>query len=58
MLFNSLPHDKNSAWCKSKAFAGNKLDVVKMIIFLIERLENKVFPKPSSLGSLKVGIVW
>ena len=60
---------------KSKAFADDKLNVARMMISLLGRVENtvgkgenagyqhfllflKCFPKPSSLGSLKVGIVW
>ena len=58
-----------------KGFADEKLNVVKMMISLLDRVENTVgkgenadyqhfllfaqcFQKPSSLGSLKVGIVW
>ena len=54
---------------KLKAFADTKLNVAKMTISLYDRVENTVgkgenanfpqyFPKPSSLGSLKVWIVW
>ena len=52
-----------------KEFADAKFKVAKMIISLLDRVENtvgkreRVFTsifsfKPSSLGSLKVGIVW
>ena len=60
---------------KLKAFADNKLNVARIIISLVDRVENTVgkgenagyqhflllpqcFPEPSSLWSLKVGIVW
>ena len=60
---------------KLKAFADNKLNVDKMTISVLDRVENtegkvenagyqhflvfpQCFPEPSSLGSLKVGIVW
>ena len=60
---------------KLKAFADDKLNIVKMAISLFDKVENSVgkgenvgyqyfllltqcFPKSSSLGSLKVGIVW
>ena len=60
---------------KLKKIADDKLDVVKMMIALLDRVENTVgkgenagyqhfllfppcFPNPSSLASLKVGIVW
>ena len=63
------------AWSKLKAFADDKIDAVKMMISLIDRLENtggigenagnqhfllfpQCFPNPSSIGSLKVCIVW
>ena len=39
---NSLPNDKILAWSKLKAFADDKLHVVKIIIFLFDRLENTV----------------
>ena len=59
---------------KLKAFADDKLNDARMIISLVDRVENTVgkrenagyhhfllfpecFPKPSSLGSLKWGIV-
>ena len=38
--FNPLPNDKILAWSKLKAFADNKLDVVKMMISLLDRVEN------------------
>ena len=75
IFFNPLPDDKIVDWSKLKAFADDKMDVVKMTISLFDRVENSVgkgenagyqhfllppqcFPKPSFLGSLKVGIVW
>ena len=42
MLLNSLPHDKISDWSKLKEFADDKLAVVKMMIFVFDRLENTV----------------
>ena len=39
---NSLLNDKTLAWSKLKAFADDKLDVVKMMISLFESLENTV----------------
>ena len=73
--FNSLPNDKILDVTKLKAFADDKLNIVKTMISLYNREENTVekgenvgyqhfllfeqcFPKPSSSGSLKVGIVW
>ena len=73
--FNSFPNDKIADVTKLKAFADDKLNVARMMISLLDRIENTVgkeenagyqhfllslqcFPKPSSLGSLKVGIVW
>ena len=60
---------------KLKAHADDKLNVAKMMISLLDGVQNTVgkeenagyqhfllfpqcFPKPSSLGSLKVGTVW
>ena len=37
---NPLPNDKISAWSKLKAFADEKLDVVKMMISLLDSVEN------------------
>ena len=72
MHFNSLPNEKILDATKFKAFADDKSIVAKMISFFYrikkEKGENAgyqhyllfppYFPKPSSLGSLKVGIVW
>ena len=75
LVFNPLPNDNILDMTKLKAFADDKLKVVKMEIFIFDRVENTVgkgenavykhfllfpqcFPKPSCLGSLKVGIVW
>ena len=71
--FGPLPNDKFLDVTKLKAFAGDKLNVAKMAIFLIDRAENTVgkgenagyqhyllpqcFLKLSSLGSLKVRIM-
>ena len=39
---NSLPNDKISDWSKLKAFADNKIKILKMIIFVFDRVENIV----------------
>ena len=74
-IINSLPNDKILHVTKLKAFADDKLNFVKTMVSLYNRLDSAVgkgenagyqhfllfqqcFPKPSSLGSLKVGIVW
>ena len=41
-VFNSLPNDKILAWSKLKAFVDDKIDVVKMMISLFDKLENTV----------------
>ena len=67
--FYSLPNDNILAWSKLEAFAHDKIGVLRMVISLFDRVENNVekgenedyqhcFPKPFSLGSLKVRIVW
>ena len=60
---------------KLKGFADDKLNIARMMLSLLDRVENTVgqeenagylhfllflqcFTKPSSLGLLKVGIVW
>ena len=40
--FNPLPNDKILDMTKLKAFADNKLKVVKMKIFIFDRVENTV----------------
>ena len=40
--FYSLPYDKILAWSKLEAFAEDKTDVVKMMISLLDRVENSV----------------
>ena len=74
MLFNRLPNNKILDMTKLRAFAGDKLNALKIMISHFDRIENTVgkgenagyqhfllfphcFPKPSFLGSLKVGIV-
>ena len=74
-LFNPLPNDKILDMTKLKAFADDKLNIDKITISVLDRAENtegkgesagyqhfllypQCFPRPSSLGSLKVGIVW
>ena len=39
---NSLPNNKISAWSKLKAFADDKIVVVKKVISLLDRVENTV----------------
>ena len=71
--FNHLPNDKFCDKTKLKGFADDKSSVHNMTNSLFDRIENTVgkgenaehfllfpqyFPKPSSFGSLKVGIVW
>ena len=71
---NPLPNDKVLDMTKLKVFADDKLNVARMIPLLdrventVRKGENagyqhfllflECFPKPSSLGSLKVRIVW
>ena len=39
---NSLPNDKILDWSKLKAYADDKIKVLKMIIFVFDRVENIV----------------
>ena len=71
---NLLPNDQILDITKLKVFAHDKLNVDKKTISLLNRVENtegkgenagnqhfllpRCFPKPSSLGSFKLGIVW
>ena len=61
--FNSLPN-KISDVTKLKAFADDKLNVARMMISILDRVENWLpafssFPTVFSKAfSLKVGIVW
>ena len=71
---NSLSVDKIVDWSKLKAFADDKLEVVKIILFVFDRVvhivhivgrgenagyfSHNVYKKTLNLGSLKVGIVW
>ena len=73
-VLNYLSNDKILDITKLEAFADDKLNFIKMTISLFDTVENTLgkgenarfqhflfplcFPKPSSLGSLKVGIVW
>ena len=77
-VFNCLPNDKILDVNKLKLFADKKLNIARMMIFLLDRIENIWekekcwllawlpafspfhigFPKPSSLWSFKVRIVW
>ena len=41
-LFNSLPNDKILDWSKLKAFADDKIKVLRMMIFVFHRVENIV----------------
>ena len=74
MSLNSLPNDKFLDVTKLKAFADEKLNLVKMTIFsliqqktlwenekmLVTRIFSfaQYFPEPSSSGLLKVRTVW
>ena len=42
MQFNSLPNDKILDVTKLKAFADDKLNVARMMIFVLDRVENTV----------------
>ena len=44
-ILNSLPHDKIPDWSKLKAFADDKLDLIKIIKSLFDRLKNTVGEK-------------
>ena len=75
-LLNSLPNDKILDVSKLKASADDNLNVARMMISLLDHVENTMgkgenagyqhfllfqqffFLKPSSVGWLKVGIVW
>ena len=39
---NSLPNDKMLHWSKLKAFADDKIKVLRMMIFVFDRIENIV----------------
>ena len=72
---NPLLNDIILEVTKLKVFADDKLNFARLMICLLDRVENTVgkgenagyqhfllflqcFPKPSSLGLLKVGIMW
>ena len=69
-VINLLPNDKILGVTKLKAFADAKLNVARMMISLLERVENTRKKRKCWLpafspfrtvflkGSLKVGIVW
>ena len=40
--FNSLPNDKFLDWTKFKAFAEKKLNVARMMISVLDKVENIV----------------
>ena len=42
MCFNPLPDDRILDWSKLKAFADDKLNVTKMLIFVFDKVENIV----------------
>ena len=42
ICINSLPNDKILDWSKLKAFADDKINVLKMMIFIFDRIENIV----------------
>ena len=74
MHLNPLPNDQILDMTKLKAFEDDKLNIDKMVISLLDRVENTegkgenagyqhflLFPQcfpGPSLRSLKVGIVW
>ena len=39
---NSLPHDRLSDWSELKAFADGKINVLKMMIFVFDKVANIV----------------
>ena len=41
-MLNSLPNDKILHWSKFKTFADDKIEVLKMVIFVFDRVENIV----------------
>ena len=41
-LIKSLPKDKILDWSKLKAFADNKIELAKMVLFVFDRTENIV----------------
>ena len=74
-MIPKIPGLQNFTWTKLKVFADDKIDVVRMMISLLDRVENTMgkgenagyqhfllfpqcFSEPSSVGSLKVRIVW
>ena len=56
ILLNSLPNGKILDWSKFKAFADDKIEVMKIIIFVFDRIEN-IMGKGENAG-YQVGIVW
>ena len=69
-MLNSLPNDKILDWSKLKTFADDKIEVLKMVIFVFDRVENIVgkgenagyqyfllFPQCFQ-GAFNPGIVW
>ena len=60
MLVNSLPNDNLSDWTKFKAFADDKLNVVKIMISVFGKVQNIVGKGENAgfSGWLKIGIVW
>ena len=40
LTFNSSPNDRILDWFKSKAFADNEMKLVRMMIFVFDRVEN------------------
>ena len=73
-MINSIPNDKILDCSKLKAFAKDKINLAKMMIYVFDRIENIVgkgenagyqhfllflcFQKAYFSGSVKVGIVW
>ena len=42
LILNSLPNDRILDWSKLKAFTDNKIKVLKMMIFVFDKVENIV----------------
>ena len=40
LFLNSIPNDKILDWFKFKAFAEDKIKVLKMIMFVFDKVEN------------------
>ena len=52
---NSLPNDKILDWSKLKAFADDKIKVLKMMVFVFDRVEN-IVGKGENAGLSLIGL--